>query len=87
MKAKEKAKQLVNHFVIEIDYDAVSNVAWKNPMDEKENIITMKDAKRYALKVADEIIDERFDYRKMANAYNNGRIKFWNDVKTEISKL
>ena len=87
MKAKEKAKQLVNHFVIEIDYDSVSNVAWKNPMDEKENIRTMKDAKRYALKVADEIIDERFCFRKMANAYNNERMAFWNEVKEEIAKL
>ena len=87
MKPKEKARQLINHFVIEIDYDSVSNVAWKNPMDEKENIRTMKDAKRYALKVVEEIIDERFSFRKMANAYNNERIKFWNDVKIEITKL
>ena len=42
MKPKEKARQLVNHFIIEIDYDSVSNVAWKNPMDEKENIRTIK---------------------------------------------
>ena len=87
MTPKEKARQLVNHFIIEIDYDSVSNVAWKNPMDEKENIRTMKDAKRYALKVANEIIDERFDFRKMANAYNNERIKFLQEVRNEIEKL
>lgn len=57
MKPKEKARQLVNHFIIEIDYDSVSNVAWKNPMDENEHTRTMKDAKRYSLKVVDEIID------------------------------
>lgn len=87
MKPKEKARQLVNHFIIEIDYDSVSNAAWKNPMDEKENIRTMKDAKRYALKVVEEIIDERFSFRKMANAYNNERIKFWQEVRNEITKF
>ena len=87
MTPKEKAKQLVNHFIVEIDYDSVKNSSWKNPMDENEHTRTMKDAKRYSLKVVDEIIDERFCFRKMANAYNNERIAFWNEVKTEIAKL
>ena len=83
MTPKEKARQLVNNFIIEIDYDSVSNVAWRNPMDEKEQIRTMKDAKRYALIVVNEIIKA---LRKDLPEIGLGK-GYWSSVKKEIEKL
>ena len=83
MTPKEKARQLVNSFIIEIDYDSVSNVAWRNPMDEKEQIRTMKDAKRYALIVVNEIIKA---LRKDLPEIGLGK-GYWSSVKKEIKKL
>ena len=83
MTPKEKARQLVNNFIIEIDYDSVSNVAWRNPMDEKEHIRTMKDAKRYALIVVNEIIKAlRKDFPEIGLGKG-----YWSSVKKEIEKL
>jgi hypothetical protein len=88
MTPKEKARQLVNHFVIEIDYDSVSNVAWKNPMDEKENIRTMKDAKRYSLITVSEVIKviPKYVYGQGEKALTED-FKFWQVVIHEIAKL
>lgn len=81
MTPKEKAIQLVNHFIVEIDYDSVKNSSWKNPMDEKEHIKTIKDAQRYSLKVVDEIL----------NVNNNliqtfAQNSYWIKVQIEIKK-
>lgn len=91
MKPKEKARQLVNRFVIEIDYDSVSNVAWRNPMDEKEQIRTMKDAKRYALIVVEEMLNSDKENEYPEYDFNEHKIgcdtEYWQKVKTEIEKL
>lgn len=88
MKPKEKARQLVNHFIIEIDYDSVSNVAWKNPMDEKEQIRTMKDAKRYSLITVSEVIKviPKYEYGQGEKTLSED-FKFWQVVIHEIKKL
>jgi hypothetical protein len=82
MTPKEKAKQLVNHFIIEIDYDSVSNAVWRNPMDKNEHIKTMKDAKRYSLIVVDEILNYNNQFMQTELQYS-----FWKEVKQEIKKL
>lgn len=77
MTPKEKALELVSHFSMIIHYDSLRGIILKN---------TDETAKKCSLILIDEIIDERFCFRKMATKYNNERIKFWNDVKIEIEK-
>lgn len=74
MTAKKKAKELVSKFYV----SDLENVLYG---------VSMAQAKLAALIVANEIIDERFCFRKMANKYNNERINFWYEVKEEIEKL
>lgn len=74
MTAKKKAKELINKFYV-------------SDLENTLYGVSMAQAKEAALIVATEIIDERFCFRKMANAYNNERINFWYEVKEEIEKL
>ena len=101
MTPKEKARNLVNHFIIEIDYDSVSNAVWRNPMDKNEHIRTMKDAKRYSLIVVDEnvkmlklVLNESTEIYQSLNTPKklcidllNPLLKYWEEVKQEIEKL
>ena len=81
MTPKEKARQLVNHFIVEIDYDSVKNSSWKNPMDEEEHIKTIKDAKRYSLKVVDEILNVN---NNLIQTFSQN--SYWVKVQIEIKK-
>ena len=78
MTPKEKALQLVSNYSMVIHYDSLKGINLKN---------TDETSKKCALILIEEIIDERFCFRKMANSYNNERIKFWNEVKIEIENL
>jgi len=39
-----------------------------------------------AIVAVDEILNERIDFREYASTYNNDRIFYWKEVKTELNK-
>jgi len=54
-----------------------------------KGVVTRKNhthAKKCALILCKEMLEERLNFREEANSYNNGRIKFWQSVEAEIKK-
>jgi len=82
MTPKEKAGQLVNHFIMVIDYDSLGNRIWKNPMDENEHTRSMKDAKRYSLIVIEEILNAN---NELIQTFEQS--SYWVKVQIEIKKI
>ena len=85
MTPKKKALEL-----IKVTFEPIANATnykgVKNGDDKKfgqiENI-----AKNVAKKIVNEIIEERYNFRKKATNYNNNRIKFWQNVLVEIDGI
>ena len=84
MTPKEKAKELISE-----NFDLIAKaINYKELKFEGENkfYALEKAAKECSLLTANKIIEERFDFRKIATEYNNKRIKFWTEVRNELEK-
>ena len=89
MTPKEKALSLVYSYEILIKYDSVLDLRWHDasPENEKYHKSVKKDAKRYALRAVEEIINMWFIVDMETPANIQAFHKYWISVKKEIQKL
>ena len=81
MTPKEKAEELVKSYGILIRYDAVSDLRWHDPLplNNEYHSRVRKDAKMYALRAVDEVINYLLK--------NDIDTKYWRDVKIKIKAI
>ena len=92
MTPKEKAEQLVKSYEILIKYDSITDLSWRDPSpaNHEYHDRVRKDAKLYALRAVDEVIEllYRIDtYVAIADNKNIPNVKYWRDVKIKIKAI
>lgn len=84
MTPKEKAESIVLKFYNLINYDFVSDLQWRDPMDIQRNSRVKKDAKKCALACIEDIIEQNNIWIMQVGKGTNN---YWIEVKKAIENL
>ena len=77
MEAKDKAKELIDNF----------KTSFGKTKQGGDLSFSTELAKQCALITVQAILDERLDFREQATKFNNDRMRYWQQVKSEIRRL